>query len=163
LRYETELTYTVPLLRKAVFAYWKRSVGVGLPIALALVAAYLIYLLTRGDRSWIVGALSAVIVMGVTCVLVLFLVHYRNVFRKLRDLGPPRARLVAEDRAFTVESDIGISTFHWSSIKEVWRFPTFWLLLFSKAQFMTLPITCLTPDMSAFVLENVRKGGGTIS
>lgn len=45
MRYETELNYTAPLLRSAVFAYWKRSVGIGLPIASAVVSADLIYLL----------------------------------------------------------------------------------------------------------------------
>lgn len=96
-------------------------------------------------------------------VLGLFLVHYRNAFRKLREMGPPRARFIAEGSTFTIESNVGTSTLQWMAIKEIWRFPTFWLLLFSKAQFMTIPCASVSPEMSGFVLENVRKAGGTIS
>jgi YcxB-like protein len=163
LRYETQLTYSIPLLRSAVFAYWKRSVGIVLPVAVAIVTVDLIFLIIRGDSSWVVGAMAMSVVIALSFVLALYLVHYRNALRKLREMGPPKARFVAEESTFTVESGMGASMCQWSAIKEIWTFPAFWLLLFSKAQFMTIPIACLTPDARAFVLERVRKTGGKIS
>jgi hypothetical protein len=94
--------------------------------------------------------------------MALYAIHYGNVFRKLREMGAPKARFIAEESTFTVESEAGRSTLRWSSIKEVWRFRGFWLLLFSKAHFMTIPLAGLTESMREFVLEQVRACGGKI-
>jgi hypothetical protein len=42
----------------------------------------------------------------------------------------------------------------WSTVKEIWRFPDFWLLLFSKAQFATIPAQCVPMAMQDFVLRH---------
>jgi hypothetical protein len=89
------------------------------------------------------------------------------VFRKFRELGPEDTRFIADETGFTVESTgkqwkLRSTTIHWSLIREVWRFPTFWLLLFSKAHFMTVPLACLPQGMDAFVLQRVRAAGGKI-
>jgi len=160
--YEAQLTYSVPLLRSAVFAYWKRSVGVGLPIVLILMTVYWVFLLARGDSSWIVGALAAILFVAVAFIIAIYIVHYRNAFKKLRAMGPPRATFAAHTDHFSFASQIGTSTLRWSSVRELWCFPTFWLLLFSKAQFATLPLADISAEMQTFVVERVRENGGTI-
>ena len=60
-------------------------------------------------------------------------------------------------------SAIGTTTFNWSTIKEIWQFDDFWLLLFSRAQFATLPTACLPAEMRDFIAEKVRSAGGKVS
>jgi len=161
---EARLAYNVPLLRRAAFAFWKRSIGMYLPLAVIVMLAAITSQIANGDRSWIVGVEGAVLLMTLAFMVALYFVHYRNALAKLRAMGGrAEARFVADDETFTLESAIGRSTFAWSSIKEVWCFPAFWLLLFSKAQFATIPLECVPLEMQAHVLDRIRSAGGKIA
>ena len=65
MNYEATLTYSEPLIRQAVFAFWRRSVGVRFLGALLLNALGLAFYLARGEASWIVGVLGTVFTFGV--------------------------------------------------------------------------------------------------
>ena len=45
---------------------------------------------------------------------------------------------------------------------ELWQFPAFWLMFFSKSQFVTLPLAGFTPEAKAFVLERLEASGARI-
>ncbi|RYG96027.1 MAG: YcxB family protein [Alphaproteobacteria bacterium] len=160
MEHETTLEYSVPLLREAVAGFWRRSVGMGMLIALAICAGMLGVLLAQGDKSWVVGLLGAVVTLGAAFVVAIYAVHYRNAIQKFRDMGSPRATFRASDNSFTVSSDLATSTVPWSTVTQIWKFKNCWLLLFSKAQFMTLPLASVPQDMQVFVLERVAAAGG---
>lgn len=160
--FETTLVYSAPLLRQAVFAFWRRSGGPGLVLALAIVALCIGVLVAQGNTSWMLGMLIAVFVLGVAFASALYIVHYRNSLRKFREMGGPEATFLVNDSSFTLSSAIGTTTLQWSAVKEVWQFSSVWLLLYSKAQFSTLPVACLSPEMQAFVLQRVRAAGGKV-
>ena len=82
---------------------------------------------------------------------------------KLRDMKQPVATLVADEESFTLASDHGSSTLKWDAIKEIWGFQDFWLLLFSKAHFATIPLEGLSEEMRAYILEKVKRGGGRVA
>ncbi|PTT89163.1 hypothetical protein DBR42_08380 [Pelomonas sp. HMWF004] len=129
-------------------------------IALAICAGMLGFLLAQGDRSWVVGLLGSAVIFGAAFVVAIYVVHYRNAMQKLRDMGSPRATFRASDNSFTVSSDVATSTVPWSTVTQIWKFENCWLLLFSKAQFMTLPLASISQDMQAFVLARVAAAGG---
>jgi len=58
--------------------------------------------------------------------------------------------------------EVGDGTMRWSAISEIWRFRDFWLLSFSKSQFITLPLADLTPDMQACILQKARAAGAKV-
>jgi hypothetical protein len=64
---------------------------------------------------------------------------------------------------YTLASDHGSSTLKWEAIKEVWGFQGFWLLLFSKAHFATIPLDDLSDEMRSYVLERVKRSGGRVA
>ncbi|WP_426342154.1 YcxB family protein [Pseudoduganella sp. S-14] len=158
--HQATLTYDKQLLRRAVLAFWRRSVGISLPLALSFATIAFVWLLVEGESSWFVGALGAALAFAFAIVLAIYVVHYRNVMEKLHDMGRPQALFIAEASTFSVSSGIGSSTMQWSSVVEIWCFPGFWLLLFSKAQFMTLPLETVSPEMQVFVLRSVQASGG---
>jgi hypothetical protein len=159
---ETTLVYTEPLLRQAVFGFWRRSLGVGVPVAFVLATFCVVLLIFQGITSWIVGALGAGLAIAAAIAIAVYVVHYRNAMRKFREMGEPKAIFRADDSTFTISSAIGTSTFQWSTIKEVWQFHEFWLILFSRAQFATLPTSCLPVEMQAFILSRVQAAGGKV-
>ena len=125
-------------------------------------AASLLALVSNGDRSWFVGVLATVLAIGISFVVAVYVVHYRNGLDKLKAMGDPEATFTASESSFSVSSGAGSSTLPWSSVIEVWRFSSFWLLLFSKAQFITLPIADITPEAQVFILHHVQASGGKI-
>jgi hypothetical protein len=156
------LEYTESLLQEAVFAFWMRTVGVGFLAALALLLGSLVFLVWRGDRSWFVGALGAFFVLGVGLASVVYFVHLRNAMAKFRGMGAPIATLSFDDASFSMSSGLGSTSLHWSAVTEIWRFPTFWLLLFSKAQFVTVPLATVSSEAQAFILSRVSAAGGKV-
>jgi hypothetical protein len=157
---QATLEYTLPLLREAVAGFWRRSVGLGFLVALALCVVVLCVLLIQGDRSWAVGFIAAVLLFGLLFIAAVYFVHYRNALQKFQNMGAPTATLRVSQDSFTVTSGAGSSTLPWTSVTEVWKLQNVWLLLFSKAQFMTLPLKSIPKDMRAFVLERISSAGG---
>lgn len=156
MKHEATLIFTEQLLRSAVFAFWRRTVGLGFGLALAVVAGSLAALLSQGVTSWVVGALATVLVFAAAFAVTLYVVHYRNMLAKLRQMPSHRAIFVAENAQFSISSEAGSSMLPWSSVQELWQFQSFWLLLFSKAQFITLPVECLSIEMQSFILQRIQ-------
>ncbi|HET7330603.1 YcxB family protein [Dyella sp.] len=157
------LTYSPSLIRQAVWAFWRRVVGLQFPAALILITIGLVALLRSGDRSWLVGVVASVLILGTLFMVALFLVHYRNSTQKLRAMGAPQAELIATHSSLSLSSGAGTVSLPWSSVSEVWQFPTFWLLLFSKNQFSTLPLADVSTELRKFMLQRVGEAGGKIS
>ena len=160
--HEATLIYSTTLLRQAVFAFWKRSVGVGFFVALLIAAIGLVVLVVLGQSSWIIGSLGAVLVLGTAFTIVVYVVHYRRSLQKFHQMDNPQATFRAEESSFTMVSDIGTTTLQWSAVKELWQFPNVWLLLYSKAQFTTLPLSCLPSETQAYIVQCVRAAGGKV-
>ena len=160
--HEATLIYSTALLRQAVFAFWRRSVGVGFFVALLIASIGLVVLVALGQASWIIGALATVLAVGIGFAAAIYIVHYRNSLRKFRQMDTPRSTFRADESSFTMSSDIGTTTLQWSTVKELWQFQSVWLLLYSKSQFTTLPLACLSPETQAYIVQCVRAAGGKV-
>jgi YcxB-like protein len=160
MRHETTLIYTEGLIREAVLAFWRRTVGVGFGVAVVAVAAGLGFFVWLGESSWLTGALATVLIFALLFAATLYFVHYRAALAKLRAMPSKQARLVVEEAQFSVTSELVSSTLPWSSVRELWRFESCWLLLFSKAQFITLPLACVPLEMQQFIAGRIEAAGG---
>jgi YcxB-like protein len=163
MQHRATLRYTERLVAQAVRAFWRKTIGYGLLVAVALMIALLVWLLVEGDRSWIIGLTAAVVLLGIVMPVAVYFVHYRNSMGKFREMFRPVAEFVADDDIFTFSSDLGTISLKWNSVTEVWRFESLWLLLFSKAQFVTLPLEDVPGPMQAFILDRVKASGGKIA
>ena len=160
--HETKLRYSEPVLRAAVRVFVLRSIGRHLGIAFFVVLAGLVadlaWLLAHHDRGWMVGFLVAMILFVGAFFAAIYVAHYRNTIGKFRQMLMPEATFGYDEEQFEMTSELGSATMPWSAITEVWRYPRFWLLLFSRSQFVTLPIDCLDEPTQAFI---TRKTAGS--
>ena len=156
------LKYNEQLINRAVRAYWRRSLGVGVLVAVPLLCVFLALRIAEGDRSWYVGLLAAAVLLGIGMPILVYRVHHRNSMAKFRAMKEPIATFMADEDSFTLATDHGSSTLKWDAIKEVWKFDGFWLLLFSKAHFATIPLDGVSSEMCAYVLERVKRSGGSV-
>lgn len=160
--YEATLIYSEALLRQAVFSFWRRTIGVSFLVALVVAALGLGILVSQGVASWLIAGLAVVLVLGIAFAMAVYVVHYRKSLQKFRQMDKPQAMFRADESSFTMSSDVGTTTLQWSAVKELWQFPSVWLLLYSKAQFTTLPIECLSPETQAYIVQCVRAAGGKV-
>lgn len=159
----TTLRYSQALVLRAVAAFWWRTVGWKFVLALVAVAVCLGYMLAVGDRSWFVGWIGAVLVMGLAFPALLYLVHLRGALGRFHRMRQKEATLQADSQRLTLASDAGASQVLWSAITEIWRFDEFWLLFFTRAQFVTLPLVDLDAGLQDFIVERVRSHGGRVA
>jgi hypothetical protein len=162
MEYQAKLTYDVSLLRKAVFAFWRRTIGVGFPLAWLVVGISFVYLVIGGESSWVVGVMGTILALAALFVLTIYVVHFRRTMQKFSDMGEPHAELQVNDSSFSVASGAGNATLPWSSVEELWCFSKFWLFLFSKSQFMTLPVDSCSPELLEFIIKKVDSSGGRV-
>ncbi|QNH19502.1 hypothetical protein HEP73_00392 [Xanthomonas sp. GW] len=157
------LRYDKTLIRQAVASFCWRVVGLRYLVALALVAGSLVFLVRGGNASWWVGVLAGVLALGVVFPVALYAIHYRHSLLRLDAMGTPLGTLEASEASLSLSSGAGITTLPWSAVSEVWRFESYWLLLLSKSQFVTLPLADLTPEAAEFIRARVLAAGGKIS
>lgn len=160
---QVKLHYSESLVRSAVAAFWWRTVGLKFVLAFVVLTGGVGYLLLAGDRSWIVGALGAALGFGLALVTAIYVVHLRGSLQRFRRMKAKEATLVAGSDTLLLASDVGSSELRWSAVADVWRFERFWLLFFSRAQFVTLPLADLDASAQEFIAERVRNHGGTIN
>src|SRR3954468_21490365 len=110
MQHRTTLRYTEQLVALAVRQYWRKTVGFGLLGAVALMIAFLTWRLIDGDRTWVVGLVPAVVLLGVLMPVAVYVIHYRNSMGKFREMSQPTAQLVADQDAITISSDRGSSS-----------------------------------------------------
>jgi hypothetical protein len=163
MQHEATLIYSESLLREAVFGFWRRSIGTGFILMLVVLPMILGVLVVIGAPQWFLITLAVLFVIAAGLAVALYLGYYRNSLRKFHKMEKPQATFSADESSFTMSSDAGTTTLRWSDVKELWQFPSVWLLLYSKTQFSTLPLACLSPDVQAFVRERVREAGGKVA
>src|SRR5262245_56286453 len=113
------LNFNPSLLRQAVRGFWWRVTGRRFFVALAVVAIGLVASIHEGDTSWVTGVLGSVLAVGVLFPVALYVIHYRNAFQKLRDMGSPQATLEASDNALSLSSGAGSASIPWTAIAEI--------------------------------------------
>lgn len=154
------VVYTEAMVRDAVRTFvWRRVVVAekGLWLAASALLVFVVFLLWRGDRGWLVGALSIVVLMPPLLLAVVWRVHHRNTVGKLRNMPAPEATFVFADEALMIESGVGSASIPWSGLIEVWERPGYWMLFTSKAQFMTLPVGDLPEDDLVLLRRRLGK------
>lgn len=156
------LTYSRELMHRSVRAFWWRATGWRMRLGVAVLGGLFVATWLGGDRTWAVGALGLGFVVSVGVLVMVYVVHRGNGLAKLRDMGAPTAAFSADEAGMRFVSGAGDSRLPWSMVQELWQFDGVWLLLFSKAQFVTLPLADLSPQMQDFVLQQARAAGAKV-
>lgn len=146
------LHYTEPLIRRAVRAFWWRNTGWMFFLVILLLAGAVGVGLCAGDRSWWIGVMGTVLAIGSLLAATVYLVHMRSSLARFRRMKNPVAMLDLDEEWFRMSSDVGVAEMRWNTITEIWCYPEFWLVFFSRAQFVTLPTADLDEKSREFLL-----------
>ncbi len=160
---QVKLHYSEALIRLAVKSFWWRTTGWPYVLAISLLLFSFCSALRSGDRSWWVGVFGTMLALGVVFGIALYCIHYRGSLTRFRRMRLPEATFELGDERFRISSDVGTSELAWSTITEVWRYPDFWLLFLSRAQFITLPSADLDTNVREFILAKTKSSGAKVA
>ena len=159
---QVTLKYSEQFLKQTARAYWWKNIGPVFPTVSLLLAAFVIYRVLEGDRSWLVGVTGAIVVMGVVIMLASYFVHLQRSLNRLKRMKIPEAILELGEQSFKVTSDVGSSEMQWSLIKKIWCFEHAWLFQFSAGEFMTIPTDGLSDQSRTFIVDRAKANGAKI-
>ena len=123
----------------------------------------MLYRALDGDRSWFIGVIGAIVVIGFAVMVVSYFVHLSRSLGRLRRMKIPEATLELSEESFKVTSDVGASEMQWSIGKQIWCFEHAWLLFFAGSDFMTLPTDGLSDEAKAFISVRAKANGAKIA
>ena len=158
-----KLKYSEQQIKQVMRAYFRKKIGVALPILMILLTAFVIYRLVQGDRSWYVGFISSVILFAIVIFASSYVVHLRRSIERFRRMKLPTATMEMNSDQFRIESDVGATEVKWSHISRVQCFPGSWLLFFSGNDFVTLPLEGLSEDSKELILSTAESNGAKIT
>ena len=158
-----KLRYSECLIRRAIWAFWWRSTGYTFFGTLCILLAVFVYLFSIGDRSWWLGVLGSILGAVASVAVTLYFVHFQHSMARFRRMKSNDATLEVGDDRFKMTSDFGSTELSWSAVVKVWKFPEFWLLFYSAAQFTILPLDDLSLDSQATILERLKTHGAEVT
>ena len=162
MEYRAKVVYERDVISEAARRFVLRSIRWdGFAVFFALVAA-LGYLLATGDRSWIVGAVGAVVLLMAIFGVALYVVPYRRSLARFEGMSAKTAELSFTESGVRMTSDLGQQEFRWQLIDRVWTYPRVWLL-FVSGTYMTLPPGNLDQETKTFVLDHIKQHGGRVN
>jgi hypothetical protein len=82
--------------------------------------------------------------------------------KRFRQMRKPEGTFEPGQDMFRMTSDVGSTELSWKTVTEVWRCPDFWLLFFSRSQFVTLPTADLSGEACEFILDRIESHGGKV-
>jgi hypothetical protein len=159
MQYQATLHFSEALMKKAVRAFWWRLTGWKYIVTVLLLGIGLFFL---DQKSWYFNIVAIIVYLGCILPIMVYISHYRNGMKKFKAVKDHQVIMTAEEETFTLQSALGHSTLKWSAIQKVWQYPEFWLIFYSKAQFNTLPIRDISPDMQQFIQQQIVAVGGKI-
>ena len=157
-----ELDYSEELIKDTVKKCWWRQIGPTFFVVLSVLAIFVIYRIVNDDRTWFVGLIGTVVIIGAVTILTTYIVQMKRAVMRLKRMGNPRATFEYSESYFKVTSDIGSSEFKWSLISKIMCLEKAWVIYFSENETMTLPISNFNEESKAFILSKVEENKGKI-
>ncbi len=160
--HETKLHYSEELIISAVKSFFRRKLGIEVPVLTALITAFVVYHIIDGDRSWFMGAISTLNVMLLIFIGVLYFSHKYFALKWFRRFDNGVVTLSMDDDQFHLSSNIGSSHLKWNMISKIWDFDGYFLVIFSLIEFITVPTNQMSAEAKDFYIEKAQSAGAKV-
>lgn len=162
IRYQINMVYTLSMLKKSVFRYWKRALGWRYFIAMLFIGFCFISAIVKGDTSWMMGAFAVIFTAGILFGISVYLNNRYHVLGTFNALQNPTVTFKVYDEKFALASELGEGEWPWTAIKEIWQYQDTWLVFLARASYATFPLEAIPAEAQSFILEKVQEAGGII-
>jgi hypothetical protein len=153
--------YTKDHCLATAWRYWQRRLGYRYALELTIGAGLLV-LATQGPYRWLEIALMVAVGIFALLGAGLFFVHWLRGLQSLAALRPPTSTWTLTEEFVGQRSSLGESAIAWSALREVWRFPDLWLLVWGRDVFSTIPLDQLPREARQLIERRVKETGGIV-
>lgn len=163
MRYEVTAEYSEALVRTAGRRFLVKFLGWKSLVAWLVMLACLGLVLASGEQGWLAGAVGALVVLMPIFVASAAVGYYRRGRAALRKMKTPHVQWVFDDTGISVQSDLSTGSVPWPMLEKLWCFPEVWLFFVTKGVYSMLPVSCLSEELKAFILQQAQEAGTRIS
>ena len=163
LRYQITMSYTLPMLKKSIWRYWKRALGWRYFVAMLFIILCFFSTIYKGDALWMKNAFAIVLTLGIIFAITTYLSNRYHVLGTYRALKDPTITFKVYDEKFALSSELGEGEWPWTAITEVWQYKDTWLVFLARASYATFPLSAIAPDTQTFILERLHANQCKIS
>ena len=115
-----------------------------------------------GQTDWLFGSLLVVLMMGAGLFASAYFMRLNHAVGLLKKMGTPVVSYELTVERVKASSNLGTTEVKWEMFSELWIFPRVWLLLFDKANYLTLPSNQLSEEVKDFLKMRITAVGGRI-
>lgn len=159
MEHRVAISVSESVIRSATLRFWRRYTGWTAWAAWLVVAGWLCFALVQGDRSWLVGAAGALVLLLPSVWIFVYLVMLQRAYRRLRQMSSSTVEYVFSDQSIRSSSDLGSAEIPWSGVTRFWQFPEIWLLFVGERTYIYLPTDQLDASSRAFILDQIKMRG----
>jgi hypothetical protein len=126
-------------------------------------AIWVLLRLYLGDRTWLLGAMAAVVAAGSLMPILAIRNHTKASMAKLLQLEDNKALVDISGGWLRVSSKLGRLEVPLDRISRIWCYPDSWLLLSDRSILMTLPLEGVPPHTVQAWTEEFRAAGARVA
>jgi hypothetical protein len=156
------ISFTEPVVRSAARRGVLRMLGPLFFVAIGLMGAWVAFEVVQGDLDWSFGVAVTVLVLALIVPVAAIRAHTRFAVEKFRALDEGAASIDLSDGRLRAVSKIGSLDLPLSTVKKVWRYPDYWILVGSRSILMTVPLRGLTPDVTSAWEAELKIAGAKL-
>jgi hypothetical protein len=161
MNYQFTIQFSEEHIKYACGKFFARFVGIGFPIVCLIVAAVAIVRMVSGEPDLLAGIFLTISVLGIIFIAVAYFQRRAHSLSHFRKTGKTVSYELSEE-FFKAKSDLGSTEVKWESFKAIWTFPKVWLLMFDRANYLTLPVDQISNDVKEFLKRKIISVGGKI-
>ncbi len=139
---EFTVYYDEQTMRNAVNTFIQRRIMGGLGklgiLALFMSCAALMFLLWEGDRSWVVGAVGAGLLLLVLIFVTLWQWRHAEMRRKLTAIPSRKGSVTLTNDSISIATEAGTTSLPWTTFSELWKLDDCWLLFLAPNSWIPL-------------------------
>lgn len=155
------IQFTEEHIKYACRKFFARFVGIVFPTLCLLVAAVAVLRMASGKADLLSGVFLTVAVLGLFFVLAAYFQRLAYSLSHFRKTGKTVSYELSEE-LFKAKSGLGATEVKWEAFKAIWTFRKVWLLMFDKANYLTLPADQISNDVKEFLKRKIISVGGKI-
>ncbi len=157
------ISFTEPVVRSAARRGVLRMLGALFFVAMALLAISVVFSLIQGDYGLFLGVTATVLGIAVIVPIAAISAHTRVGLEKYRALEGGAATIDLSEGRLRVASKIGSLDMPLSTVKKVWRYPDYWILVANRSILMTVPLHGVPPEIRTEWETELRQAGARLA
>ena len=158
-----DIRFTEPLIRRSLRRAVIRNLGPVFFVVLAIVAAVLVGTIANGERSWRVGAMATLLLLGTLFPAVAIITQTRAALERFRSMNNGMANIEISAGQVRIESSLGRLEVPLNRVSQVWLYPEYWVFLSGRSIVMTIPIETIPHSQRQAWLEELRIAGARVA